>query len=141
MAVIRGPRAYQYSRLGIEEPADSTVNLSTTQTFAGSADSTNTADRGQLVSGAMLKCVVTVGATPTLTANIQGSIDGTNFFNIPYALIATPTTWTIAAITNMNSAATFYYILQGDQPWRYLKIAMSNNLNVTITTDAYFRGV
>jgi hypothetical protein len=41
----------------------------------------------------------------------------------------------------MNSAATFHYVLQSAQPWRYIKIAYSNNLNVTITSDVYFRGV
>jgi hypothetical protein len=140
MAVIRGPRAYQYSRLGIEEPVDSTVNLSTTQTFAGSADSTNTADRGQLISGAMLKIVSAIGATPTVTVNLQGSIDGSVFFNVPYSLTATPTTFVITAIT-ITTATTNNYILQSAQPWRYFKLVMSANTNVTLTSDVYFRGV
>src|SRR3989304_8476921 len=82
MATIQGPPIY-----GLP-PAASTVNLGTSQT--GNVDTTNTADRGNLVSGAYLKIVSTVGATPTVTVNIQGSINGTDFFNVPHAPVAPP---------------------------------------------------
>ena len=111
------------------------VNLSTAQT--GDADSTNTMDRGYtLVGPCLLRVVTTVGATPTVTVNIQGSMDGSNFYNVTYALPATPTSYTVAAIT-ITSATTNHYILVPQAPWRYLKLVYSANTNVTLTADAF----
>lgn len=130
MATVRGPKADN-----IFPRENSSVNLQTAQT--GNADSTNTADRGTLTSGCHLKIVSTVGSTPTVTVNILGSINGTDFFNVPYALVATPTTFVVTAIT-ITSATTNHYLLQSAQPWRYLKLNMSANTNVTLTSDIYF---
>ena len=111
------------------------VNLSTTQT--GNGDSTNTMDRGYTLGGpCLLRVVSTIGATPTVTVNIQGSMDGSIFFNVPYSLMATPDTWVITAIT-ITTATTNNYILRPATPWRYLKIVMSVNTNVTLTVDAF----
>jgi len=132
MATIQGPPIY-----GLP-PAASTVNLGTSQT--GNVDTTNTADRGNLVSGAYLKIVSTVGSTPTVTVNIQGSINGTDFFNVPYALVATPSTFVITAIT-ITTATTNHYLLQSAQAWKYLKLVYSANTNVTLTADVWFPAV
>ena len=111
------------------------VNLSTTQT--GNADSTNTMDRGYTLGGpVLLRVTSTIGATPTVTVNIQGSMDGSIFYNVPYSLMATPTTWTVAAIT-ITTATTNNYILMPANPWRFLKVVYSANTNVTLTTDAF----
>jgi hypothetical protein len=94
-------------------------------------------DRGYtLVGPCLLRVVTTVGATPTVTVNIQGSMDGTNFYNVAYALPATPTTYTVAAIT-ITTATTNHYILVPHHPWRYLKLVYSANTNVTLTVDAF----
>ena len=111
------------------------VNLSTTQT--GDVDSTNTMDRGYTLGGpSLLRIVSTVGATPSVTVNVQGSMDGTNFFNVPYSLPATPDTWTVAAIT-ITTATTGHYFLRPATPWRYLKLVYSANTNVTLTADSF----
>jgi len=111
------------------------VNLSTAQT--GNADSTNTMDRGYTLGGpVMLRIISTIGATPTVTVNILGSADGTNFYNVPYALVATPETPVVSAIT-ITTAVTTVYILRPAQPWRFLKLNYSANTNVTLTVDAY----
>lgn len=110
------------------------VNLSTAQT--GNADSTNTIDRGAIRGTAVLKIVSTIGATPTVTVNIQGSMDGSTFFNVAYALNGTPETIAVAAIT-ITTAVTTNYILRAGQPWRYLKLVYSANTNVTLTADVY----
>jgi hypothetical protein len=111
------------------------TNLSSAQT--GNADSTNTMDRGYTLGGpCLLKVTTTVGATPTVTVNIVGSMDGTNFYNVAYALIATPETIAVAAIT-ITSATTNYYVLRANQPWRYVKLVYSANTNVTLTVDAF----
>ncbi|MGH2374666.1 MAG: hypothetical protein ACRDIC_14520 [bacterium] len=111
------------------------VNLSTAQTGIG--DSTNVANRGTRPGrGGAVVVASTVGAAPTVTVNIQGSMDGTNYFNIPYALVATPGTFVLTAIT-ITTAVTTAYLLQPDQVWRFLKLVYSANTNVTLTADAY----
>lgn len=111
------------------------VNLSTAQT--GNGDSTNTLDRGYTLPGAvLLKITTTVGATPTVTINIQGSMDGTNFFNVAYAVAGTPETPVVAAIV-ITTATTNYYVLRPGHPWRFVKLAYSANTNVTTTADVF----
>jgi hypothetical protein len=117
-------------------PLSSTgVNLSTAQT--GNADSTNTMDRGYTLGGpCALRVTSTIGGGPTVTVNILGSPDGTNFYNVPYALVATPETPVVTAIT-ITTAVTTIYILRPAQPWRFLKLNYSANTNVTLTVDAF----
>ena len=102
----------------------------------GNVDSTNTLDRGSLTGPGAVVVTTTVGATPTVAVNIQGSADGTNFYNIPYALVATPATFVVSAIT-ITTATTTTYLLQADQSWRYLKLVYSANTNVTLTANGY----
>ena len=78
----------------------------------------------------------TIGATPTVTVNIQGSADGAAYYNIPYALVATPSTFVVTAIT-ITTAVTTTYLLQTDQAWQYVRLVASANTNVTLTADAY----
>jgi hypothetical protein len=110
--------------------------LSAAQT--GTGDSTNVARRGDrdVWPAGLLQIVSTIGATPTVTVNIQGSADGVAWFNIPYATTAAPTTWVVAALT-ITTATTAHYILKEEVPWRYLKLALSANTNVTLTATAY----
>jgi hypothetical protein len=110
------------------------LNLSTLQT--GNGDSTNVALRGQWYDGGAIVVTSTIGATPTVTVNIQGAVDGTTWFNIPYALVATPRTFVLTAIT-ITTAVTTTYLLQEGIPWRYVKLAYSANTNVTLTADVY----
>jgi hypothetical protein len=109
-------------------------NLQTSQT--GNADSTNTIDTGAGARPCTLKIVSTVGATPTVTVNILGSADGTNFFNIPYSTTAAPTSVVVAALT-ITTAVTSHYHLTPNYGWRYLKLNMSANTNVTLTSDLF----
>lgn len=117
-------------------PTGGPIELSSAQT--GNGDSTNTADRGLAGVGAPGAIVITsaVGATPTVTVNIMGSVDGVNFFNIAYALVATPETPAVGAIT-ITTAVTTTYLLRPDHAWRYLKLVYSANTNVTLTATAH----
>jgi hypothetical protein len=110
------------------------VNLGTAQTT--NVDTTNTMDRGAMRGPVLLKLVTTIGATPTVTVNILGSMDGTNFYNVAYAVSGTPETPVVAAIV-ITTATTNFYILRPAHPWRYLKLNYSANTNVTITADVY----
>lgn len=111
-----------------------TANLSTAQT--GTGVSTNVLDRGGNVGPGLLKITTTVGATPTVTVAIEGSADGTNFFNVAYATAAAPETVAVANVV-ITSATTNYYILRANHPWRYLRLTLSANTNVTLTADAW----
>ena len=110
------------------------VVLSTSQT--GTGDSTNTLYRENMRGPAALIITNVAGATPTVTVNILGSADGVNFFNVAYALVGTPTTVTVAAIT-ITSATTTTYLLQPNQPWRWLKLNYSANTNETLTATVF----
>lgn len=109
-------------------------NLCTALT--GNVDSTNTILDQDTGKPSAIRITSTIGATPTVTVNIRGSVDGTTFFNIPYALVAAPSTFVVTAIT-ITTAVTTFYLLQPDQAWNYVKIVLSANTNVTLTAD-YF---
>lgn len=121
------------SATSVSATRPNSANLSSAQT--GNADSTNTVDTGAGTGPVSLKITSTVGATPTVTVNILGSADGTNFYNIPYSTQAAPTTVVITALT-ITTAVTNYYYLTANYPWRYLKLNYSANTNVTLTVDA-----
>jgi hypothetical protein len=112
----------------------SAVTLSSAQT--GNADSTNTVDRGSRRDAGAVVITSTVGSTPSVTVNIQGSVDGTNWHNVGYALVATPETVAVSALT-ITSATTTTYLLRPNQPWQFLKLVYSANTNVTLTATAY----
>jgi hypothetical protein len=65
-------------------------------------------------------------------------MDGTNFFAIPHADPAVPGTFGVATFGPVTSATTTRRIVQGGQPWRYLRMTFSSNTNVTNTINAYF---
>lgn len=109
-------------------------NLQTAQT--GNADSTNTILDVDTARPSAIRITSAIGATPTVTVNILGSIDGVTFFNIPYALVASPSTFVLTALT-ITTAVTTFYLLQAGHAWNYVKLNMSANTNVTLTSD-YF---
>jgi hypothetical protein len=121
----------------LDADAGNPVNLSNAQT--GNADSTNIANRGTASTTQMGAVVITsaIGATPTVTINIQGSVDGSQWVNIPYSAENTfSATWVTTALT-ITTAKTGFYVLQPGMGWRYLKLVYSANTNVTLTADAY----
>lgn len=111
-------------------------NLQTGQT--GNADSTNVVQRsgGETnLRPMLLRIVSTIGATPTVTIKILGSVDGTTFVKVPYSVMsAVAGDWTTADITTTTAKTELYELMPG-QPWLFLKVNMSANTNVTLTTD------
>ncbi len=94
--------------------------------------------RGGRTGPVLLEVITTVGATPTCTYLVEGSIDGTNFFAIPHADVAVPGTFGVATFGPVTSATTTRRYVQAGIPWRYLRVTMSSNTNVTNTINAYF---
>lgn len=103
-----------------------TGNVDTDTAYVGSRSTTQ---QGALV------LTSAVGSTPTVTVNIRGSVDGVNFVNIPYSAENTfSATWVVTALT-ITTAKTGFYNLQPGMNWRYIKLVLSANTNVTLTAD------
>lgn len=104
----------------------------------GNADSTNTVQRSGGESNLrqmVLRINATAGATPTVTVQILGSVDGTTFVKVPYSPLASITGDWVTTNLTLTSTAITYYTLKDGQPWLFLKLNMSNNTNMTLTTD------
>lgn len=106
-------------------------NLSTAQT--GNSNSTNIVDRGPERGLAQLKIVSTIGATPTVTVAIEGSLDGSDWS--PAAYTDTPISALSIATFTITTATTTRKFLPANQPWRFLRLVYSANTNVTLTAD------
>ena len=117
--------------------SDRTFSLPVNVTIAGTAGiftkvtyNSDALDRGAASGGGAIVITSTIGTAPrTATVDIQGSVDGINWFNIPYALPATPRTWVATALT-ITTATTGTYFLRGGEPWRYLRLAVTSCTNV-----------
>jgi hypothetical protein len=95
-------------------------------------------DCGGGMLGGGLVITSTIGTAPvTATANIQGSFDGVTWYNVPYALVATPRTFVITALT-ITTAVTVAYLLQELVFWRYLRLACSAATNITLALGATY---
>jgi hypothetical protein len=114
------------------DPQSNIIALSVAQT--GNGASTNVADRRGSTRAALIQIVSTIGATPTVTVAVQGSIDNTNWFSVPIADVATPTTVVVTTFA-ITTATTTTKIVQADTPVRYLRLLYSANTNVTLTAD------
>lgn len=114
--------------------SSASANLSTAQT--GSGQSTNVVDRGGSRGPAILKITTTIGATPTCTYAIEGSVDGTNWFPVPYADSSSPGTLSVATFV-ITTATTVYKHLLVNFSWRFLRLTYSANTNVTNTADIW----
>lgn len=113
------------------------ANLCTAQTGTGAT--TNIVDRGASGGGsALLRIITTVGATPTCTYLVEGSADGVAWSPAPIADPATPETMSVATFA-ITSATTTVKYLRPNHPWRYLRVTLSANTNVTSTIDLILR--
>ena len=104
----------------------------------GNADSTNTIQvKGEInLRPFLLRIVSTVGATPTVTIKILGSYDGgASFIKVPYSVMSAVAGDYSTADIVTTTAKTELYELMPFQGWSFLKINMSANTNVTLTSD------
>jgi hypothetical protein len=113
----------------------SAVTLFAGQTVAADSD---TLDRRALTGPGDLVVTYTDTGANTVTFDIQGSNDTTNWWNVPYALVAAPSTFVVTAITyNTNGGGTVHYLLQADQPWRYLRMHITALTATTVDAVVY----
>ena len=137
--VSSGSQPPSYANTALESPvasqllAPGVVNLSSAQ--VGNGASTNVVDRVGLAGPVALKLTTAIGATPTCTYLVEGSVDGTNFFPIQNADAATPQTLVITTFV-ITTAAVFHRLIPANIPVRYIRVTYSANTNVTNTLDA-----
>lgn len=126
-------------------------NLSTAQT--GTGVSTNVIDRYGINASvnfvdtpAIIRLSTTVGGGPSGTFQPEFSVDGVNFFVLPFYIItstgtgqtaAAPMTLTVTAVTLGTAAASFVLSVPGGTPWRFLRLNYLTNVNHTITADIW----
>ena len=118
------------------QPAYGGQNVSLASAIAPANFNTDPADRGGLQGPATVLIDTTAGSTPTVTANLQASMDNVNWFNVEYALVGTPTTKVITAITITTTTITTY-LITGSYGWRFFRVAFSANTNVTVNNVVF----
>jgi len=114
------------------------IGMSGLGTLAPGALTSQILDCGPLPAGGAIKIESTItGGAPSATANIQGSVDGLNWFNVPYALVASLTTFVVTALT-ITTAVSTLYLLQGGVFYRYLRVAASSVTDITLAVSATY---
>jgi hypothetical protein len=103
---------------------------------AGSGASTNVVDTGGSTGPVCIKITTAIGATPSCTYAVEGSLDNTIFFPIQYADSATPQTLVIATFV-ITTATTVHLLIPANLPVRFIRLTYSANTNVTNTATAY----
>lgn len=94
-------------------------------TSGGAVASTNILRR-KTTGPAALVITNVDGGSGTIKVDIQASVDGTNWYNAPYALVATPNTFVVSQLT-ITTAATTTYLLQTGQPGGFIRALFGTN--------------
>lgn len=125
--------------LEARQSADNWESVQIANAQTGNGVSTNVADRGtsHKVNGTVVKITTAVGATPTCTYQIEVSADGTTWGNATYADQATPTSDSSATFV-ITTSTIVRKIIKHPTPWRYVRVTMSANTNVTNTIDVEY---
>jgi hypothetical protein len=104
---------------------------------ATNADTTNTWDSGVAEVKSLpvlVRIVTTIGATPTCTYTISGSVDNSSFSPLSYADINSLGTVTATPFV-ITTATTVVKVVPVGQRYRYIKVTYSLNTNVTNSAD------
>lgn len=83
--------------------------------------------------------VEAVGATPTVTWKIQGSLDGTNAYDLAYVTDSTDTSAT-ATRTATAVGAQVNFLNKGpgeSRAYKYYRVVTTSNTNVTYRCELY----
>jgi hypothetical protein len=105
----------------------------------GNGVTTNVLDRGVSAtptgSTAQVSIVTTIGATPTATYQVEGSLDGTAWNPLSTADSGTPTVFSTGTFV-ITTATTTVRIVDPAAAWRFIRVTVSANTNVTSTITA-----
>ena len=81
--------------------------------------------------------VEAVGATPTVTWKLQGSMDGTNFYDVAYLTDATDTVAVATRTATAVGRQVGFLSLSSVRVYRYYRLVTSANTNVTYSAVLY----
>jgi hypothetical protein len=96
-------------------------------------------DRGSATSGGALVITSLIStATNTVTCNIEGSVDGITYFNIPYSLVATPRTFVVTALGAITTSVATTYLLQELVFWRFMRLKCASSTNIRLALTATY---
>jgi hypothetical protein len=106
--------------------------LSVNQTGVG--DSQHVLDRGPVRTSALLRILSKTAGSCNISilGSMDVSLDPTSFFDVPWMLSTDPTFLKVEPLV-YSVVGTQFYILQGDWPWRFLKLRYNSN---TMSIDA-----
>jgi hypothetical protein len=93
-------------------------------------------DRGSRSGPIGVQITTVIGATPTVTFALEGSMDGTNWFPVPFTDPPAPDTSLLTTIVVTTAVLTRRY-LRGGFPYRYFRVNATANTNVTFTVDVF----
>lgn len=86
--------------------------------------------------GLVITSVINTG-TPSTKCDIQGSLDGINWFNLPYATITAPQTLAVAQLTISTATQTNYKIASPGEanffPYKYARLKFSTSADIVIS--------
>lgn len=105
--------------------------------LAGNGVATNIVDMGSSHKNPVVRIITALGATPTCTYLIEVSADGVTYANATYADYATPGT-DVATTFVITTAVEAKKIIKQPTPWRYIRVTMSANTNITNTIDLLY---
>jgi hypothetical protein len=99
-------------------------------------------DRSGSDGGAGIVITSVIGTAPVTTlVDIQGSFDGVNYFNVPYATTAAPQTAAFAQLTITTATATSYKLLGEGEisgvAWRFLRLRFGSSTNIIISATVH----
>jgi hypothetical protein len=81
--------------------------------------------------------VEAVGATPTVTYKFQGSLDGTNWFDINYITDATDTGAVSTKVRTTTGADVLFLSNPVARKYQFIRCVTSANTNVTYRAEIY----
>ncbi len=87
--------------------------------------------------GAVVLTSVVSTAPNTVAVDMQGSVDGVNWYDIGYSTMAAPQTAAYAQLTITTATATVYKLLgaaiTGSNPWRWFRLKFTSSTNIVIS--------
>lgn len=81
--------------------------------------------------------VEAVGATPTVTFKYQGSLDGTNWFDVTYVSVTTDTLATATQTVTGLGATVIFLENPAVRNWNWFRVITTANTNVTYSAELY----
>lgn len=101
-----------------------------------SSVTTNVLDRAEQSGYATVTFVSTVGATPTVTVQVEGSADNSSWAPLSTADSATPTVFGTGTFTITTATTTTRIVNPAATNARYIRVTLSANTNVTVDVHA-----